>query len=342
MTQTLTANTARANLSTALVAGLSQPFTPRAFPRIAAGETFDVELYLIENGAYDTRSGATGYTPRIKITLDDMTPQDGTFTISDGVTNYTVSGAGTTAANGLYLLSSETFDSHSVWAQKDGTHYIRRETHNENHAWHIVQADSATQATANAYLYNDGQNGAGPDLTGWSVDVDGTAAAPTLAVSIATTTALDYDALASEVEAALNALNDNTGPFCDSVLVDKFGNGAFSIVFDSVGNKSPLVADVAGIRPASSATVSAIVDGSASRREEQIIKVSADPLVSVAAGVEITNGWTVSIDATGENFLRAVTVAQGAISANYSIELVADSGAVDVVARGPVILTPGA
>lgn len=243
MTQTLTANTARANLSTALVAGLSQPFAIKPFPRIAAGETFDVELYLIENGAYDTRSGATGYTPRIKITLDDTTPQDGTFTISDGVE---------------------------------------------------------------------------------------------------TTAALDHDTLASEVETALNALNDNTGPFGDKVLVDKFGNGAFSIVFDSVGNKSPLVADVAGIRPASSATVSAIVDGSASRREEQIIKVSADPLVSVAAGVEITNGWTVTIDATGESFLRAVTVAQGAISANYSIELVADSGAVDVVARGPVILTPGA
>ena len=67
MTQTLTANTARANLSTALVAGLSQPFAIKPFPRIAAGETFDVELYLIENGAYDTRSGATGYTPRIRL-----------------------------------------------------------------------------------------------------------------------------------------------------------------------------------------------------------------------------------------------------------------------------------
>lgn len=342
MTQTLTANTARANLSTALVAGLSQPFTPRAFPRIAAGETFDVELYLIENGAYDTRSGATGYTPRIKITLDDTTPQDGTFTISDGVENYIVSGAGSTAANGLYTLSAEEFNSHSVWAQKDGDHYIRRETHNEHNTWHLVQADSATQLTANAYLYSDGTGGNGPDLTNWAVDDDGAADAPTLAVSIATTAALDYDSLASEVEAALNALNDNTGPFCDSVLVDKFGNGAFSIVFDSVGNKSPLVADVAGIRPASSATISAIVDGSASRREEQIIKVSADPLVSVAAGVEITNGWTVTIDATGANLLRAVTVAQGAISANYSIEIVADSGAVDVVARGPVILSPAA
>jgi hypothetical protein len=340
MTQTLTANTARANLSAALVAGFSQPFAIKPFPRIVAGETFDVELYLIENGAYDTRSGATGYTPRIKITLDDSTPQGGTFTISDGVTNYTVSGAGTTAANGLYTLSAEDFNSHSVWAQKDGSHYIRRETHNENNAWHIVQADSATQLTANSYLYNDGQNGAGPDLTGWAVDVDGAANAPILAVSSATTAALDYDSLASEVEAALNALNDNTGPLCDSVLVDKFGNGAFSIVFDTVGNKSLLVADVAGIRPASSATVSAIVDGSASKREEQIIKVSADPLVSVSTGVEIANGWTVTIDATGENLLRAVTVAQGAISANYSIEIVADSGAVDVVARGPVILTP--
>jgi hypothetical protein len=342
MTQTLTANTARANLSTALVAGLSQPFAIKPFPRIVAGETFDVELYLIENGAYDTRSGATGYTPRIKITLDDSTPQDGTFTISDGVQNYIVYGAGTSDANGLYTLSAEEFNSHSVWAQKNGSHYIRRETHGEHNTWHIVQADSATQVTANAYLYADGHGGGGPDLSNWTVDDDGLADAPTLAVSIATTTALDYDALASEVESALNALNENTGPFCDSVLVDKFGNGAFSIVFDTIGNKSPLVADVAGIQPASSATVSAIVDGSASKREEQIIKIAADSLVEVATGVEITNGWNVTIDATGANLLRAVTVAQGAISANYSIEIVADSGAVDVVARGPVILSPAA
>ena len=241
MTQTITVNTARPNLALSLVAGLSQPYTPKAFPRLVYGETVDVSLYLVDGGAYDTRSGVAGSTPRISITLDDSRSTAGTFTISDGTV---------------------------------------------------------------------------------------------------TTTALPYDATESEVEAALNALNTNTGPNGDKVLVTKFNSGAFSILYDTVGAKGAFTVNASGIQPLSAATITELVAGSATVREEQLIQLKAEPLVFTSGGTEITNGWTISLAATNPNLLRALSLEQGPISANYSIEIVNSSSHVDVVAKGPVILSP--
>ncbi len=341
MAQSLTVQTARSNLQSALVAGVSQPYTPKAFPKLAYGETIDVNLFLVDSGNYDTRSGVTGYTPRLSVTLDDQTPKDGTFTISNGDDSYIVSGAGTTAANGQYDLIETQFNNHPVWQySNNGTlYFIRRETHDEHNVWHIVQADSATQTPANLYLYSDGNTGSGPKLTGWTVDDDGAADAPTLTLLIATTSLLDYDASSTEIEAALNALHNNQGPSYSTVSVDKFGNGAFSVRFDELGVQELLTADVSAIRPISSVSVSRIVSGNATKHEEQLILINADALVQTTSGVEITNGWTVTIDATGTEILRAITAAQGDISENFTIEIVEDSTQrVDVVAKGPVIL----
>ena len=86
MTQTITVNTSRSNLATALVAGITQPYTPKAFPQIVFGETLSVNVYLIDNaGVYDSRSGTNGYNPRISFLLPTLQPTSGTFTISDGV-----------------------------------------------------------------------------------------------------------------------------------------------------------------------------------------------------------------------------------------------------------------
>ena len=241
MTQTLTVNTARPNLATALVAGLSQPFTPKQFPRLVFGETVDANLFLIDNAAVDARSGLAGYTPRISVTLDDLTPQSGTFTIGDG-----------------------SF----------------------------------------------------------------------------TTTALDWNATAFEIETALNALNTDTGPFGDTVTVEKFGNGAFSVLFDTVGAQAVLTIDAGGIQPLSASNVLPIVEGSATAREEQIVKIAAEPLVFADGGASIANGWRMTLDANNANFLRAVAAEQGDLSANYSIEIVSPTSTVDVVAKGPVILSP--
>ena len=233
MTQSLTANTARSNLSTALVAGLSQPYTPKQFPKLVFGETVEANLYLIDGGAYDTRSGLAGYTARVSVTLDDAKPQGGTFTVTTG----------------------------------DGT-----------------------------------------------------------------TTALDYDATETEIETAINALGG------DTVTVTVWLNGAFSILWDALGAQDAVTVNTTYITPTSTASILPIVEGGATTREEQIIKIKASPLVFADGGASITNGWRMTLDANNANFLRAT--AQGEISANYSIEVVSPTSTIDVVARGPVILEP--
>lgn len=339
MTQTLTVNPARPNLYTALVASVAQPYTPKQFPKLVYGETVDVSLYL----ANDARSGATGSTPRIAITLDDVKPKSGAFTLSDGIENFIVSGAGTTAANGLYKLIDEQFDNHPVWRLLNGatSYFIRRETHDAHNAWHLVQADSATQVPANQYLYSDGQGGSGPGLTGWTVDDDGISPAPTLTSSIETTAALDWDATETEIETALNELNDDTGPYSDTVKVAKYANGSFNVFFDSVGDHAALTVSVSNIQPVSAASIISIVEGSATTREQQLIQIKVSPLVLTSTGTEITDGWSMVLDANNVNFLQAVALE--AISANYTIEIVDDASTnVDVVALGPVILEPSA
>ena len=96
--------------------------------------------------------------------------------------SFYVFGAGSGEVNGLYALSSDEFNSHAVYEKTDGElpYFIRRETHGEHNTWHIVQCDSATQVTADKYLYSDGHNGSVPDETGWSVDDDGLSPAPRL------------------------------------------------------------------------------------------------------------------------------------------------------------------
>ena len=243
MSHTLTANTARSNVNTALVAGIAQPYTPKAFPVITFGETVDVTLYLIDrrSGNYDERSGATGYTPRISIMLPTLQPTSGTFTVGDGTETITAS----------------------------------------------------------------------------------------------------YDASASELETALNAMNTDTGPFGDLVTVTKFADGTFSILFDSVGTQTELTVSAGGIQPTSAASVLPLVEGDATTREEQLIRILAEPLVFEDSATEITNGWTMTLNANNANILRALAAEQDDISANYSIDVVSPTSTVDVLARGPVILKQG-
>ena len=237
MTQTLTVNAARPNLYTALVASLRQPYTPKQFPKLVFGETVGVNLYLANDAA---RSSVYGFTARISITLDDVKPKAGTFTISDG-----------------------------------------------------------------------GES----------------------------TAALEWDATETEIKAALNKLNLNTGPFGCTVTVDKYANGSFNVFFDLVGNRAALAVAVSGIQPVSSVQVVSIVEGNATTREQQLIQIKAEPLLLSGTAVGITDGWSMTLDSNNTKFLQAVAVE--AISANYTIEIIQSSTAkVDVVARGPVILEP--
>lgn len=154
-----------------------------------------------------------------------------------------------------------------------------------------------------------------------------------------TTVALDWDATETEIKAALNELNLNTGPFGSTVDVTKYSNGSFNVFFDTVGNRVALAVTVSGIQPVSSASILPVVEGSVSTREQQLIQIKAEPLVLSETSTAITDGWSMTINANNAKFMQAVAIE--AISANYTIEIIEDSSSnVDVVARGPVILEP--
>ena len=160
----------------------------------------------------------------------------------------------------------------------------------------------------------------------------------TISDGIDTTAALDWDSTETEIETALNALNSNTGPDGDTVTVDKYANGSFNVLFDTVGDRATLTVSTSGVQPVSTASILPIVEGDATTREQQLIQIKASPLVFSEGGTLITDGWRMTLDTNNANFLKAT--AREAISANYSIEIVNASSEVDVIARGPVILEP--
>ncbi len=84
-----------------------------------------------------------------------------------------------------------------------------------------------------------------------------------------------------------------------------------------------------------------LVEGDATTREEQLIRILAEPLVFEDSATEVANGWTMTLSANNANILRALAAEQGDMSANYSIDIVSPTSTVDVVARGPVILKQG-
>ena len=339
MTQTLTANTARSDLSTALVAGLSQPFTPKRFLNLVFGETVDVNLFLIDNGVYDARSGVSGYTPRISVTLDDLSPASGSFKIDSDT--FEVVGAGTTDVNGVYVRNGTSLDGNAIYTlyDSDGVTAVYNLWSQSNLTWEITPYPPDTGPIDRPYVNFDTHTGT-PPLTGWlSVAPTGIDPPPILAGG-GETTQLEWDATETEIEDALNAVNNGAGPSGGTVTVEKFSNGQFSILWDSIGKRVVSVINASGIQPLSAGNVIPVTAGSATAREEQILQIKAEPLVFQDGGATITNGWRLSLDTNNSNFLRAVVAEQGDLSANYSIEIVSPTSTIDVVARGPVILLP--
>ena len=338
MSHTLTANTARSNVNTALVAGIAQPYTPKAFPTLTFGETVDITLYLVtEGGAIDARSGATGYTPRISVMLPTLAPTSGTFTISDSSDAYVVSGAGTSDVNGEYVRNGDSSNGNPAYTlyDSDGT-TAKYNMWSFAGAWSITSSGIGSSGP-DGFLYFTLSSATTPPESGWESLGEGEDPAPTLAIA-GETVELEYNASESEIESELNAMNSDTGPFGDLVTVTKFADGTFSIRFDSVGAQTELTVSASGIQPTSAASVLPLVEGDATTREEQLIRILADPLVFEDSAAQIFNGWTMTLDADNAKILRATAAEQGAISANYKIEIVNADSTADVVAQGPVII----
>lgn len=98
-----------------------------------------------------------------------------------------------------------------------------------------------------------------------------------------TTSALDFDATAAELETALNALASITS--AGGVSITKSTSGAYRVVFDSAGARTVFSTDNAGLYPSTDSFISEAVTGDGSTREIVLIKLETQP----AAYVELTD-----------------------------------------------------
>lgn len=138
----------------------------------------------------------------------------------------------------------------------------------------VARRDSQTQANSEI------------DLTGQTIRVgigavadDPKAGTFTLTHSGNETSALNYNASASDVETALEALAS-----ISAVDVTKFADGGYRIVWGAVGAQTAITADTTGLFPTTSAFIEEAVAGNASTKEVVVIALETDP----AAYVELS------------------------------------------------------
>ena len=152
--------------------------------------------------------------------------------------------------------------------------------------------------TVNLYLV-DGEGGYDANSGGGGLTVkfglgskaaEPTGGTYTLTDGTDTTTALAYNANASAIQTALNALNTNAGPFSDTVTVEGTFP-AFKITFDSNGSQSLITVGTNSLTPSSGISIAEITDGDGSTQEVQSLYLAQSPVVYRATWGSITNGW---------------------------------------------------
>jgi hypothetical protein len=118
----------------------------------------------------------------------------------------------------------------------------------------------------------------------------------TLTDGSVTTSAIAYNAIASVVQTALNALNSGAGPFSDTVTVTGTFP-AFKLTFDTVGVQSLLAVGAGGnlLTPASGITLAEITAGTVSVAEVQSLYLAQSPVVFQETWTTITNGWEAQV-----------------------------------------------
>lgn len=121
-----------------------------------------------------------------------------------------------------------------------------------------------------------------------------------------TTKAIAYDASSATVEAALNALNSNTGPNGTLVEVTKKGEGCYVVAYTFTGNQTTLSGTSIDLSPESSVIGSELIAGSTTSREQQVIELSAQPLIFQDTWTQITNGWSGTLSANNSRVIQAL------------------------------------
>lgn len=185
------------------------------------------------------------------------------------------------------------------------------------------------------------------DLTGYSIKlgVGNPGATPTggtwtIGDGTDTTSALQYNAAASAVQTALNALNTSTGPFGDTVTVSGAAGGPYKITFDSNGSQPALTVTTSSLTPESGATVSELTAGDGSTQEVQAIQLYQQPYVLVSSWTISTTTATASVDLTDYDLYSLVAAeSDGELETYVEIEVTDASGNVATLARVPVIVS---
>lgn len=105
----------------------------------------------------------------------------------------------------------------------------------------------------------------------------------TLTFDSNTTTSLNYNATAAQVQTALNALT--TIQSAGNTTVTTAGGGKYRVVFGSVGARNLITADTSSLYPTSAAYINEAQTGDASTKEVQLIVLETEP----SAYLELTD-----------------------------------------------------
>jgi hypothetical protein len=105
-----------------------------------------------------------------------------------------------------------------------------------------------------------------------------------------TTTALAYNANASTVQTALNALNSDAGPFSDTVTVEGTWP-SFKVTWDGTGAHAMLAVADNELEPNAGVAFAELTAGDGSTAEVQSIYLAQSPVVFKETWSTITNGW---------------------------------------------------
>jgi hypothetical protein len=160
-----------------------------------------------------------------------------------------------------------------------------------------------------------------------TVDATPTAGSYTLTFGADTTTAIAYNASASAVASALNALASITT--AGGVTVTSLATGQYQVSFVSVGSRAAITGTATGLAPQSNVVVSTLIDGSATVAEIQKIKLLQVPAV-------YQNSWsnvsapTVSVTTlisgtTGVNEVQKVQLSGSPIGGTFALSFSGDS-----------------
>lgn len=172
------------------------------------------------------------------------------------------------------------------------------------------------------------------DLTGLtpSVAIGTPAADPisgtfTLTYGANTTSALAYNATASQIATALNALDSITS--AGGVTVTQSSGGVNRVIFTAVGDRAALTANVDAIYPTSSCLPLVVQEGNGSRSEIILFSIQSQP----AAYVELTDDFEVAAvgisvvreGATGVGEIQSIALDPEPYAGAYTLTLGADT-----------------